>query len=154
MKEKPMNRFAKTAVLGLATMAAAIAPLSQASAEHRRHHRYDRNLDGALIAGALGLAAGAIILGSANDRRDDRVIYNEPDYYEPDVDYYPTRPGPRIITRPQYSERVIVYREQRAGYEPWSREWFRYCSNRYRSFNADTGTFRGYDGRDHFCTGS
>jgi len=146
-----MNRFAKAAVLGLATMATVIAPLSQASADHRRHH--NRNLDGALVAGALGLAAGAILLGSVNDRRDPRVIYNEPDYYEPDVEYYPVRPRPRVIRPPVYSERVIVYREDRAGFEPWSREWFRYCSNRYRSFNADTGTYRGYDGRDHFCTG-
>jgi hypothetical protein len=147
-----MNRFAKTAILGLATMAAAIAPLSQASADHRRYHRQHSDLDGALVAGALGLAAGAIILGSVNDRRDPRVIYTDPDYYEPDVEYYPVRPGPRVITRPLHSERVIVYRES-AGFEPWSREWFRYCSNRYRSFNADTGTYRGYDGRDHFCTG-
>jgi BA14K-like protein len=142
-----MNRFAKTAILGLATMAAAIAPLSQASADHRRHHRHHID-DGALIAGALGLAAGAIILGSINE---PRVVYNEPDYYEPDVEYYPVRPGPRVIRPPLHSERVIVYRENTAGYEPWSREWFRYCSNRYRSFNADTGTYRGYDGRDHFC---
>lgn len=37
------------------------------------------------------------------------------------------------------------------GYEPWSQGWYRYCANRYRSFNPATGTFRGYDGRDHFC---
>jgi hypothetical protein len=35
--------------------------------------------------------------------------------------------------------------------EPWSREWFRYCSNRYRSFDGRTGTFMGYDGQRHFC---
>jgi BA14K-like protein len=145
-----MNRFAKTAILGLATMAAAIAPLSQASADHRRHHR---DLDGALVAGALGLAAGAIILGSVNE---PRVIYHEPDYYEPDyyepdVEYYPVRPRPQVIRPPVYSQRVIRYRDVQVGAEPWSRDWFRYCSNRYRSFNANTGTYRGHDGRDHFC---
>ncbi|PWV97627.1 BA14K-like protein [Hoeflea marina] len=35
--------------------------------------------------------------------------------------------------------------------EPWTPAWYRYCDNRYRSFNDRTGTYRGYDGRDHFC---
>ncbi len=35
--------------------------------------------------------------------------------------------------------------------EPWTRDWYRYCDNKYRSFNPDTGYYRGYDGRDHFC---
>ena len=144
-----MNRFAKTAVLGLATAAAAFATVSQASAEHRRQHRIN---DEALILGALGLATGALIIGSMNnDRRDPRVIYNEPDYIDPDVDYYPEQPGPRVIRPPLRHPKVVRYLDYEASYEPWSREWFRYCSNRYRSFNADTGTYRGYDGRDHFC---
>ncbi|HMF66086.1 MAG TPA: BA14K family protein, partial [Phyllobacterium sp.] len=37
------------------------------------------------------------------------------------------------------------------GAQPWSPGWYRYCANRYRSFNPETGTFRGYDGRDYFC---
>jgi hypothetical protein len=45
---------------------------------------------------------------------------------------------------------VTYYRQ--AGFEPWSRSWYNYCSDRYRSFNPNTGTYRGYDGRDHFCT--
>lgn len=145
-----MNCFAKTAILGLATMAAAIAPLSQASADHRRHHRINKE---ALIAGALGLAAGAIIIGSINQGNNPRVIYREPDYepdyYEPDADYYPERP--RVTRPPVRNPKVVYYRDQDVSYEPWSREWFNYCSNRYRSFNVDTGTYRGYDGRDHFC---
>ena len=35
--------------------------------------------------------------------------------------------------------------------EPWTRDWYRYCDNKYRSFNPNTGTYRGFDGRDHFC---
>ena len=35
--------------------------------------------------------------------------------------------------------------------EPWSPEWFRYCGDRYGSFNPDTGTYLGYDGLNHFC---
>jgi hypothetical protein len=143
-----MNRFAKTAILGLATAAAALAPISQASADHRRHHRIHND---ALIAGALGLAAGAIIIGSLNEPRDPRVIYNEPDYIDPDADYYPDQPRPRVFRPPLRHPKVVYYQDYEASYEPWSRDWFRYCSNRYRSFNANTGTYRGYDGRDHFC---
>jgi BA14K-like protein len=146
-----MNRFAKTAVLGLATAAAALAPISQASADHRPYHRHHRINNDALIAGALGLAAGAVIIGSLNDRREPNVIYTEPDYIDPDVDYYPDQPRPRVIHPPLRNPHVVYYRDYEASYEPWSRDWFRYCSNRYRSFNANTGTYRGYDGRDHFC---
>lgn len=42
-------------------------------------------------------------------------------------------------------------RPVRAGLRPWSRSWYEYCANRYRSFDARTGTFVGYDGRRHFC---
>lgn len=35
--------------------------------------------------------------------------------------------------------------------EPWTPAWYRYCDDRYRSFNDRTGTYRGYDGQDHFC---
>ena len=40
----------------------------------------------------------------------------------------------------------------RAGpIEPWTDEWFEWCTNRYRSFNPRTGTFTGYDGVKYFC---
>jgi hypothetical protein len=42
-------------------------------------------------------------------------------------------------------------RPVRVGLRPWSRKWYEYCSARYRSFDARTGTFVGYDGRRHFC---
>lgn len=35
--------------------------------------------------------------------------------------------------------------------QPWTRAWYNYCDNKYRSFNPRTGTYRGYDGQDHFC---
>jgi hypothetical protein len=30
---------------------------------------------------------------------------------------------------------------------PWTREWYDYCANRYRSFDPRSGRFIGYDGR-------
>ncbi len=38
------------------------------------------------------------------------------------------------------------------GLEPWTPQWARYCSYRYRSFDPSSGTFIGNDGREHFCT--
>lgn len=76
----------------------------------------------AAAAAILGLGAAAIIGGAiANSNRNVA-----PNYYR-------------------------VAPSGASGYEPWSPGWYRYCAQRYRSFNAATGTFRGYDGRDHFC---
>lgn len=35
--------------------------------------------------------------------------------------------------------------------EPWSKAWFAYCTDKYRSFNPRTGRYFGYDGEYHFC---
>ena len=37
------------------------------------------------------------------------------------------------------------------GPQPWTGEWYEYCRARYRSFDANTGYFVGYDGRYYFC---
>ncbi|SNY94195.1 BA14K-like protein [Cohaesibacter sp. ES.047] len=34
---------------------------------------------------------------------------------------------------------------------PWTRAWYRYCHNRYRSFNPHTGYFTTYSGHKRFC---
>lgn len=52
---------------------------------------------------------------------------------------------PRTVT--VYEEPVYYGGRPR----PWTPSWYAYCDNRYRSFNPDTGTFTGYDGRTHFC---
>lgn len=143
-----MNRIFKAAILSTAVAAMTLTSLSAANArDWRRHHHRSGNGD-AIAAGVLGLAAGAIIGGALSSPRpayaDDGYIYDDGYYDQPRYarrapvrDYYPARPR-------------MVYNE---GYalEPWTREWFRYCSDRYRSFNARTGTFTGYDGQQHFC---
>jgi len=42
---------------------------------------------------------------------------------------------------------------RRVGYrpEPWTDDWYAYCSSRYRSFDPRSGTFIGYDGYERFC---
>ncbi|MGH6860812.1 MAG: BA14K family protein [Phyllobacterium sp.] len=135
-----MNKATKFAILATAALATVIAPLSSASADHRwRHGGYRHHHRGggdALAAGAIGLAAGALIGGALSQPREPEVIYRDYD------------------DRPVYRAPVRVYREAPRYYssaQPWSRDWYRYCADQYRSFNPETGTYRGYDGRDHFC---
>lgn len=93
----------------------------------QRHNNYiyRNNRDDAIALGIIGLGVGAIIGGAiANSHTSPRVIYQQPS---------------------------APYAVSGGSYEPWSQSWMRYCSNKYRSFNASTGTYRGYDGRDHFC---
>jgi hypothetical protein len=83
-------------------------------------------------AGLIGLGVGAAI-GSALAG----PVYVGP----PPVDYAPPPPPPE------------AYAPVAAGYgpAPWSPDWYDYCAQRYRSFNARTGYFIGYDGLPHFC---
>ncbi|AOF88516.1 BA14K family protein [Sinorhizobium sp. RAC02] len=152
-----MNKVIKTIVLSLAVAAStltATAGVSEARDRNRdgywregddyqyrkprRHHR-DRDRDygrDAVIGGALGLATGVIIGGAlASQPRYEERRYVDPDYYP--------EPEPRVI----YRRQVVA-----PSYEPWTQSWYDYCSQRYRSFNPNTGTFVGYDGREHFCT--
>lgn len=141
-----MNRYLKTAILSVAVGATVLAPLSAANArDWRRHHHSHRGGGDALAAGVVGLAAGALI-GSALSR-------SSPDYYEPRANYYEPRADyyePRYVVRRAPARQY--YPTSYAGtLEPWSPEWYDYCSDRYRSFNARSGTFTGYDGGQHFC---
>ena len=137
-----MNRILKTAVLSAAVVATTLATLPAASADEWRHHRHHGNGD-AVAAGVLGLAAGALIVGAlANDQPP-------PDDYGDSYYYRDVRPRPAPVRR-YYAEPRVVYNE---GYsEPWTRDWYEYCSDRYRTFNSRTGTFTGNDGEQHFCT--
>ena len=92
---------------------------------HRNNYVYRHDNRDAIALGIIGLGVGAII-GGAIANSNARVIYQQP-------------PAPRA--------RAVSGR----GLEPWTRSWMRYCSNKYRSFNPSTGTYRGYDGEDHFC---
>jgi hypothetical protein len=149
-----MHRFTRTAILATAAVALASAPLASATAhefhrdQHWRHHRHHDDAGVAIAAGVLGLAAGAII-GGALATPPQPQPYGPPPAYVPDPDYtpdyYPPAPktnGPTVITVHDGGELA-----------PWSPEWNRYCANRYPTFNPRTGTYRGYDGHDHFCVG-
>ncbi|MEX3012006.1 BA14K family protein [Hoeflea sp. TYP-13] len=159
-----MGISVKAIAATLAVTVATITPLSQAYSHDRGHRHYHNNdwggpkhhnrrhkrhrgpviidknnNDDALLLGVLGLAAGALITGAILSGPANQPAYNpgpEPGYVPPARDYYPPAP------QPTYAGGTM---------EPWTDEWYRYCSRRYRSFNPATGTFRGYDGYDHFC---
>jgi hypothetical protein len=145
-----MKKLAKAFVLTAAAGATVLASMPAAEAGHRgwRDHgrpvyveRHRGNGD-AVALGVLGLAAGAIIGGAIADSRANQRVYIDPPaprYVAPPPVYYPPAPT--------YSRPVVYH-----SYEPWTGAWYDYCSDRYRSFNPNTGTYRGYDGREHFCT--
>ncbi len=146
-----MTSFAKITLLSVAVAATAVSIAAPANADgYRRYRHHDdrgwhRGGGDAAALGLFGLAAG-VVVGSAIANSGPRYV--EPEYVEPrryvprgaylegPVDDYP--PPPRV----------------RASYDlqPWTPEWNRYCSNRYQSFDPRSGTYVGYDGRDHFCT--
>lgn len=138
-----MKTWIKTGVLSVAAASMLMVALPAAQARdhwHRHHHRGGGG--DAVAAGVIGLATGAIIGGviaNSGPRYEERRYYDAPPprYYRPQPVY---RPAPQP-----------VYREYRGSYEPWTREWYRYCGDRYRSFNPSTGTFVGYDGVTRFC---
>ena len=96
---------------------------------YRPAPRKDNDAAAAIALGIGAIALGAIIAGSANSQ--PAPVYR---------DAYPARPA-------YNSNRAVTY----SSLEPWSPEWYDYCDQRYQSFNPSTGTFRGYDGLDHFC---
>jgi hypothetical protein len=148
-KETDMNRILKTAILSAAVAATTLAALPAANAgDWRRHRHYDHSSNGDLVAaGILGLAVGALAVGAANASQPEYRVYDD---YPRDRRYYPVR-REYVRDYPVRREYVRVDEGYAGAFEPWSPEWYRYCEDRYRSFDARTGTFRGYDGRDHFC---
>ncbi len=136
--------------------------------KQKRHHQVKRKKSskGNLVAaGVIGLALGAIIASEANkNKRSTHNTYNRP---APQPTYqYGNNGQPHVLPQvgrhipldnynnapvsSRGNPNVITFRES-ASLEPWSPGWREWCSNRYRSFNARTGTYRGFDGLDHFC---
>jgi hypothetical protein len=137
-----MNRLAKTLFLTATAAAITLSSIGVASADDWRYrNNYHHGGNDALVGGAVGLATG-LIVGSAiaSAPRYEERRYIDPPYEYEDAPVYRAPP-------PRYYRPVPV----RAGVEPWTPQWERYCSYRYRSFDSRSGTFIGNDGRSHFC---
>ena len=54
---------------------------------------------------------------------------------------------------PVYVAPPVVYEAAPVRYAPapWSPDWYAYCARRYRTFDAQSGTFIRADGREYFC---
>lgn len=114
-----------------------------------RSHQKRRNKNGEWVAaGAIGLALGAII---ANELSQKQPVY-APQLSQPHYGNQPQAsntfpPAPRAVSNRQDNSVITL----ESAFQPWSQGWYEWCDDRYRSFNANTGTYRGYDGLDHFC---
>ncbi|WP_455473814.1 BA14K family protein [Bartonella sp. B30(2025)] len=119
--------------------------------EHHKHvhnhHYVDRGDSGETIAaGLLGLAAGALLGNVLKKPEAPQVVYQ-----------IVPQPERKIVYQAVPQTQVIYQAQPSAGYQTvqqpspshWS--WLQYCKSKYRSFNEKTGTFKGYDGKEHFC---
>ncbi|UNF39290.1 BA14K family protein [Bartonella krasnovii] len=122
---------------------------------HHRHthkHYETRGSSGeALAAGILVFAAGVILnnLLKKPKQPQTQIIYQTPQH--PQVTY---QEAPRVIYQPVPHNQVID-EVQSTTYQPLQQSdthnWLQYCKKKYRSFNPETGTFRGRDGREYIC---
>ncbi len=105
----------------------------------------DKTVETAIIAGVAGLAIGAIIAGSQQQRqitpRQVAPVVNTPRHRPLPGHAFPEAPA-------SHQPRIITYE---GAFEPWTQSWADWCSRRYRSFNISNGTYKGYDGVSRFC---
>ncbi len=137
-----MNRIFRTTVLSAAVLATTLATLPAEARdrygrhEQRRPHHERTNSDADLVAvGILGLAVGAIVMGALAQPEPKGPVYRGDPLDDPE--FFPPAPQP--------------VNAGASSLEPWSAAWYDYCEARYRSFDPDTGTYTGYDGRTRFC---
>lgn len=158
-----MNNVLKTTFIATAIAASTLAWMPAANAQD--YWDYENYGVGAMGAGILDLTVGALGVNAAESvgsryyetpNFSPDYSYIGPDVGEPSFTYvepiYPVvQPDytyeSYISPVPAYTENYVVVSQ------PWSPEWYRYCEGRYRTFNARTGTFTGYDGLQHFCAG-
>lgn len=142
---------ALASALAAATLLSALPAEAGERWRNRDHHRrpvpVERHVDGGelLAAGLLGLAAGAIIASIASQ---PEPIHREPAWRHPQA--YP-RPSPDRTYFPPAPPHNPAPVRVSYSHEPWSQGWYAWCGDRYRSFDARTGTYTGYDGVRRFC---
>ncbi|AGF74753.1 hypothetical protein BAnh1_08770 [Bartonella australis AUST/NH1] len=130
------------------------------SSDHRIHHHHYRhterqvnynvhkyyvernNAGDALVAGVLGFAVGAILSEALKKPQQPEIIYQ---VQSPSQVIYRQLPQTQVIYQVQPTTTYQITSQ------PQEVSWLQYCTQKYRTFNPQTGTFRGSDGLDHFC---
>lgn len=112
-----------------------------------RHLQKRRNKNGEWVAaGVIGLAIGAIVANEAAKKQHTYAPQIAQPQYQPQITTdFP--PAPRSVSNRNNNNVVTL----ESAFQPWSQGWYEWCDDRYRSFNPNTGTYRGYDGLNHFC---
>lgn len=171
------RRIMTVALAALAAAVVAAAP-ADALAKHKRHNGGEL-LAAGIVGLAIGAALAAPPVYAAPVYAQpvyappvysppvySPPVYVEPRYYgepqvycDPRASYGKYQDGPCRRPMSQYGgghhpkPKVVTYDDDFGGgyLEPWSQAWMQYCRATYRSFDARTGTYRGYDGQRHFC---
>ncbi|MEL6201724.1 MAG: BA14K family protein [Pseudomonadota bacterium] len=106
--------------------------------QHHTHHH--GTVDNGNVGGVLlGILGAAIVVDALSKTHTAPAPTYTPPTYQPHAAPFPKAPN----------DPLVVYHTQ--SLEPWTPGWLAWCEERYRSFNKHTGTYRGYDGLDHFC---
>jgi uncharacterized protein YcfJ len=112
---------------------------------------------GAIIGGGRGAGRGALIgggsglvLGAIGESQSYEHIYEA--VYDDCIDEQTARYDARDRSQTGYQGHA----PQQAGYpggapEPWTDEWYEYCSAKYRSFDDETGYYLAFSGNYRFC---
>ncbi|VEJ45671.1 BA14K family protein [Bartonella vinsonii] len=110
-------------------------------AEHKKT-KHSNIQGGVLVVGVLGLVAAAVLSKMLKKSEQPQIIYQ-------------ASPQNQIIYQ-KGPQKQVVYKVQPPVQNPplnqsLKAKWLQYCKKKYRSFNPQTGTFRGSDGVDHRC---
>lgn len=147
------NRFFKSLAVAVVLTVAAISTSQNAHAG-----KGTRNF----ILGAAAGVAGLAVIDSLSHRRHYAGGYG---YYNYGYGYRPYNYGYRYpryrrpyygsyyrsYSRPRYRTYYAPRRIHRGRPARWSRAWYRYCANKYRSFRRSDGTFQPYKGPRRIC---
>ena len=151
-----MKRLVRNLFLSAAVAATALAAVPAAHADSNRVKlsRTDKMVGIGVLGLTAGLLVGTLASQAGNQYRNPRPRPHQDRNYFPQAPVetgYPAYHG--YAGESGYDNRGPrnVRNERARPYEPWSAEWYRWCDNRYRSFNANTGTFTTYGGEQRFC---
>lgn len=137
-----MKQLLKTTALATAVAATMLTAVPAANANPAV---------GWAIAG--GVAVGALVVAAiAHPGWGGTAYAAGPAYGATEPLYAPNYTGTAPLYAPNYARTALygpgyVTTALAAG----SPEWYRYCENRYRTFNPQTGYFIDSTGQPHFC---